>query len=269
MEREAHAVKEMGMAVELAFQEMGAGPPVVILHGLFGSKRNWTSIARQLAVTCRVVSVDLRNHGESPWDSRHDYPSLAADVALVLEQQVGRPAAVIGHSMGGKAAMVLALTRPDLVERLVVVDIPPAESIGTQDVFIRAMRQVPLATLAQRTEVGTLLSEAIPDPAIRGFLLTNLVAGPGGLSWAINLDTLASEFDAIRGFPDMTAAQPCGKPALFLLGGRSDYVQPRHHAQIHRLFPAAEIEVIPEAGHWVHAEAPAAFLAAVQRFLAV
>ena len=255
------------MALELAFQEIGEGPPVVILHGLFGSKRNWTSIARQLAMTHRVLSIDLRNHGESPWDSRHDYPSLAADVTWLLEQQIGGPSAVIGHSMGGKAAMVLALTRPDLVARLVVVDIPPAESIGTQDVFIRAMQQVPLATLTQRTEVNALLSEAIPDPAIRGFLLTNLAAGPDGLSWAINLDTLASEFETIRSFPDMPVARPCGKPTLFLLGGRSDYVQPRHHADIRRLFPAAEIAVIPEAGHWVHAEAPAAFLAAVQRFL--
>ena len=257
------------MALELAFHETGTGAPIVILHGLFGSKRNWISIARQLATTHRVLSVDLRNHGESPWDSRHDYLALADDVGAFVEKQVGEPAAVIGHSMGGKAAMVLALTRPDLVERFVAVDIPPGESIGTQDVFIRAMQAVPLATLTQRSEVGTLLSEAIPDPAIRGFLLTNLVAGPGGLSWAINLDTLAREFVTIRGFPDVTAARPCGKPALFLLGGRSEYVQPRHHAEIQRLFPAAKIEVIPEAGHWVHAEAPAAFLAAVQRFLAV
>jgi pimeloyl-ACP methyl ester carboxylesterase len=255
------------VAVELAFQEAGEGPPVVILHGLFGSKRNWTSIARQLAATHRVFAVDLRNHGESPWAARHDYPALADDVAHFLEQRLDGPAAVIGHSMGGKAAMVLALTRPELVERLVAVDIPPAESIGTQDAFIEAMRQVPLATLTRRTEVDALLAEAIPDRGIRSFLLTNVGAGPQGLSWTINLDTLASEFAMIRGFPDMAVAEPFAKPALFLVGGRSEYVQPQHHAEIRRLFPAAEIAVIPEAGHWVHAEAPEAFLAAVQRFL--
>lgn len=255
------------MAVELAFQEVGQGPPVVILHGLFGSKRNWTSIARQLAATHRVFAVDLRNHGESPWDARHDYPALADDVAQFLEQSLDEPSAVIGHSMGGKVAMVLALTRPDLVERLVAVDIPPAESIGTQDAFIEAMRHVPLATLTRRTEVDALLAEAIPDRGVRSFLLTNVVSGPEGLSWAINLDTLASEFAVIRGFPDMAAVEPFAKPALFLVGGRSEYVQPQHHAEIRRLFPAAEIAVIPDAGHWVHAEAPEAFLAAVQRFL--
>ncbi len=256
------------MAVELAFQEAGEGRPAVILHGLFGSKRSWTSIARQLAATHRVFSVDLRNHGESPWAVQHDYPSLADDVASFVEEKVGGSAAVIGHSMGGKAAMVLALTRPDLVERLVAVDIPPAESIGTQDAFIEALQQVPLATLTRRTEVDAFLAGAIPDRGIRSFLLTNVVAGPEGLSWAINLDTLASEFAVIRGFPDMAAAEPFAKPALFLVGGRSGYVQPQHHAEIRRLFPGAEIAVIPEAGHWVHAEAPEAFLAAAQRFLA-
>jgi pimeloyl-ACP methyl ester carboxylesterase len=255
------------MAVELAFQEVGEGPPVVILHGLFGSKRNWTSIARQLAKTHRVFAVDLRNHGESPWDSRHDYASLADDVASFVEEKVGGSATVIGHSMGGKAAMVVALARPDLVERLVAVDIPPAESIGTQLAFIEAMRQVPLATLTRRTEVDALLAEVIPDRGIRSFLLTNVAAGPQGLSWMINLDTLAREFAVIRGFPDMAAAVPFAKPALFLIGGRSEYVLPQHHAEIRRLFPAAEIAVIPEAGHWVHAEAPEAFLATVQRFL--
>jgi esterase len=256
------------VAIELGFQETGTGAPIVILHGLFGSKRNWISIARQLATTHRVLSVDLRNHGESPWDSRHDYLALADDVRAFVEKQVGGPAAVIGHSMGGKAAMVLALTRPDLVERFVAVDIPPGESIGTQDVFIRAMQAVPLATLARRTEIDALLSETITDPTIRGFLVTNLRTGPDGFSWSINLDALAGAFPAIRGFPDMSAAQPFAKPALFLLGGRSEYVQLHHHADIRRLFPVARIEVIPEAGHWVHAEAPAAFLAAVQQFLA-
>lgn len=267
MEREAHAVKEMGMAVELAFQEMGAGPPVVILHGLFGSKRNWTSIARQLAVTCRVVSVDLRNHGESPWDSRHDYPSLAADVALVLEQQVGRPAAVIGHSMGGKAAMVTALTRPDLVDRLVVVDIAPAPSTGTPLATVQAMRAAPLASFTRRSELADALAAAIPDRGVRNFLAVNAAVGERGLSWTLNLEAIERDFEAILGFPQMPPDRVFPGPTLVLAGGRSDYVRPEHLPEFERLFPAAVIERISEAGHWVHADAPEAFMAAVNRFL--
>ncbi len=156
------------MSVELSLNEYGAGPPVVILHGLFGSKRNFSAVARQLADSFRVVTVDLRNHGESPWDDRHDYPALADDVARLIERQLGEPAAVIGHSMGGKAAMLMALTRPELVERLVVVDIPPARSRGTPISYVHAMQAVPLAQLSRRSEVEQALAVAIPDPVVRG-----------------------------------------------------------------------------------------------------
>ena len=144
------------MSLELSFNEYGAGPPLVVLHGLFGSKRNFSAIARRLADAFQVITVDLRNHGESPWDNRHDYPALAADVAQLIERQLGGPAAVIGHSMGGKAAMLLALTRPELVERLVVVDIPPARSRGTPIDYVHAMQAVPLAQLHAHT-VGEIL----------------------------------------------------------------------------------------------------------------
>lgn len=245
---------------------MGHGPPLVILHGLFGSKRNWATVAHRLASDRRVIVPDLRNHGESPWHSRHDYPALADDVAALIEQRIGSPAAVVGHSMGGKAAMVLALNRPDLVSRLAVVDIAPVRSTGTPIDYVRAMQAVPLAADTKRLDVKEALAAVIPDPMIRGFLALNLVSGPTGLAWAVNLDALEAHFPDILGFPEIPAGRDFSGPTLFLVGGRSPYVQPEHRPEIERLFPAATIEVIEGAGHWVHADAADAFVAAIDRF---
>jgi pimeloyl-ACP methyl ester carboxylesterase len=255
------------MTVELVFDERGAGPPLVVLHGLFGAKRNWATIAKALAPHHRVLTVDLRNHGASPWDAVHDYPALAGDVARFIHTHVGGPAAVLGHSMGGKAAMVLALEEPGLVERLVVVDIPPAPSRTSLIDALRAMQQVPLAACTRRGEVDAALAESIADPAVRAFLVQNVTAGPNGLAWAVNLDAIAHNFPAIVGFPDVPAGRTFSGPTLFVVGERSDYVRPEHHAAIHRRFPAATIKVVTGAGHWVHAEAPDAFLAVVSGFL--
>jgi len=256
------------VSVELSFNEYGVGPPVVILHGLFGSKRNFSAVARQLADSFRVVTVDLRNHGESPWDDRHDYPALADDVARLIERQLGEPVAVIGHSMGGKAAMLLALTRPELVERLVVVDIPPARSRGTPISYVHAMQTVPLAQLSRRSEVEQALAAAIPDPVVRGFLVTNIASRPDGLAWIPNLDAIERQFDTILDWPTLPAGTQYAGPTLFLTGATSAFVTPEHEPVIHQLFPAARLEQITAAGHWVHAEQPAAFLAAVRQFLA-
>jgi pimeloyl-ACP methyl ester carboxylesterase len=255
------------MTVELVFDERGAGPPLVVLHGLFGAKRNWATIAKALAPHHRVLTVDLRNHGASPWHAVHDYPALAGDVARFIHTHVGGPAAVLGHSMGGKAAMVLALEEPGLVERLVVVDIPPAPSRTSLIDALRAMQQVPLAACTRRGEVDAALAESIADPAVRAFLVQNVTAGPNGLAWAVNLDAIAHNFPAIVGFPDVPAGRTFSGPTLFVVGERSDYVRPEHHAAIHRRFPAATIKVVTGAGHWVHAEAPDAFLAVVSGFL--
>jgi pimeloyl-ACP methyl ester carboxylesterase len=214
-----------------------------------------------------VLTVDLRNHGESPWDARHDYPALAADVARLIEARVGGPADVLGHSMGGKAAMVLALSRPELVSRLVVVDIAPAPSPGTAAVAPRVLRAVPLARLTRRTEVEEALAATIPDPAVRAFLAANVRSGPDGLTWTINLEALDRHFAEILSFPEIAAGVAFTKPALFIAGGSSDYLRPEHRPEIERLFPNAVVQTIPGAGHWVHAEAPAAFLEVVERFL--
>lgn len=258
----------MPTPVDLAFAEFGTGEPLVILHGLFGSKRNWASVAAKLATDRRVIVADMRNHGDSPRDDRHDYPALAADAAALIERAVGGPAAVLGHSMGGKAAMTLALERPELVERLVVVDIAPARSGNTPIELIQALRAVPLAACSRRTDVEAFLQTTIPDPTLRGFLMLNLATGPAGLSWTVNLEALERNFDAILDFPDVPEGRRFDGPTMFIVGQRSPYVRPEHHAGIRRLFPAATIEAIPAAGHWVHADAPAAFIEAVRTFLA-
>jgi len=262
----AGLVEEL-VTVELACNDSGAGSPLVILHGLLGAKRNWATVAKALASRRRVLWADLRNHGASPWHDDHTYPAMAADVVRLIEQRVGGPATVLGHSMGGKVAMLVALTRPDLVSRLVVVDIAPAVSQGAPRDFLAAMRGVNLATCRARSDADTALATAVADPAIRGFLMQNLANGPGGLSWGVNLDALERHFEAIRGFPAIPQGTAYPGPTLFVAGGRSDYLEPRHAAEIGRLFPAATIETIPAAGHWVHADAPAEFIAVVERFL--
>jgi len=255
------------MAVDLACDERGAGAPLVILHGLFGSKRNWASIAAKLATRRRVLTVDLRNHGASPWDAVHDYPALAADVAHLIRTRIGGPAAVLGHSMGGKAAMMLALAEPELVERLVVVDVAPAASAGTMNDVLGALEAVPLASFNDRSEVEAALAGSVPDRAIRAFLAQNVVRGPGGLRWAFNLEALVRHVDAILGFPAVPPGRTFMGPTLFVAGERSAYIGPEHREAIARLFPAATVEVIAGAGHWVHAEAPEPFLEVVGRFL--
>ncbi|MEO1991853.1 MAG: alpha/beta fold hydrolase [Pirellulales bacterium] len=255
------------VTVDLVFEEIGSGPPVVILHGLFGSKRNWSSIAKKLGQDYRVVTADLRNHGESPWCDSHDYFVMADDVACLIEKEIGSAVSLIGHSMGGKVAMVLALAQPKMVEKLVVVDIPPARSVSSQMDLIDAMQSVPLMQFKHRTQVSRYLADKIPDSATRSFLMTNLIAQPGGLTWAINLESLSKNFECIQDFPEQNHTIPFQRLSLFLTGGDSDYVRPEHHHEIRRLFPAAILRSIPEAGHWVHAEAPEPFLNVARQFL--
>ena len=239
-------------------------PPVVIAHGLFGSARNWGGIARSLAEDRAVIAVDLRNHGQSPWDDRHDYAALAGDLAEVLAAE-GPPVDVIGHSMGGKAAMVLALQQPDLVRRLAVIDIAPVAYTHTQQGHIDAMRGLDLAGLTGRAEADRRLAATVPDAGIRGFLLQSLDLRADPPRWRLNLDALEANMAAILGWPD-----PDGRfegPALFLAGGASDYVRPEHRPAIRAAFPRARIARIPCAGHWLHAEAPEPTAATLRSFL--
>ena len=255
------------MPLELAADEFGSGPPVAILHGLFGSGRNWRSVAQHLAAGHRVLAFDLRNHGASPWADGMSYSEMVADLRASLRARgVDRPA-LLGHSMGGKVAMLMALLHPAEVDRLVVVDIAPAANPPNLLAYLRAMRAVDLRGVTRRAEVDVALAGAVPDPAERAFLLQNLVLDENAARWRLNLEAIERGFPQILGFPDLPAGTAYTGPALFVAGARSNYIQPQHEPGIRRLFPRARIMRIEGAGHWVHAEQPQAFLQAVAPFL--
>jgi esterase len=251
--------------------EPGARPALLIVHGLFGSARNWGAIARRLADDRQVVAVDMRNHGASPWMDSHTYPDLAADLAQVIEGHRGAGGVgamdVLGHSMGGKAAMWLALSRPDLVNRLVVADIAPVAYGHSQSHLIRAMRGLDLTDLADRRTADARLAQVVDDPGVRAFLLQSLDLRASPPRWRLNLDVLEAGMDRITGWPDPAGLPPYGGRALFLAGALSDYVRPEHRPLIRALFPQAVQARIPGAGHWLHAEKPREFEAAVRAFL--
>ena len=255
------------MSVQLTATEYGEGPPVAILHGLFGSGRNWRSIAQQLAVRHRVLAFDLRNHGDAPWADGMAYGELVEDLRASLRARgIGR-AALLGHSMGGKVAMLAALLYPSEIDRLVVVDIAPATNPPTLLAYVRAMRAVDLHGVTRRGEVDARLTGTIPNAAERAFLLQNLVFADGKASWRLNLEAIDHEFPQISGFPELPAGTADQGPTLFIVGASSNYILPKHEPLIQRLFPQARIVRIEGAGHWVHAEQPQAFLQAIGPFL--
>lgn len=239
-----------------------ANPLVLIVHGLFGSGRNWGVIARRLAEQYHVVTPDMRNHGDSPWTKTHSYTDLAADLGRTIDRFGGR-AHVIGHSMGGKASMALALTQPDKVASLLVADIAPVSYGHSQQQFIDAMRAVDLAAVVKRSDAVEQLARSVSDPALQSFFTQSLDVK--GRRWKYNLDTLEAEMPKILSFPALDAAFT--GPTLFLSGGKSDYVRPEHRDTIRRHFPKARFAKMPQAGHWLHADDPRGFEASVRAFL--
>ena len=254
--------------MELRFREYGQGEPLVILHGLFGSSANWNGIARQLAETQRVLVPDLRNHGGSPHRAGMSYPELAGDLLAWMDRQDLGSAWLMGHSMGGKLAMWLALHHPERVARLVVVDIAPVAYGHDFRPFIHAMRAVEQVGVRSRAEAESRLTPVVPDPAVRQFLLQNLVAADGRYRWRINLDALEAGMPDIVGFPEPDATTAYTAPALFVHGARSDYLGAEALPVIAKWFPAAEVIRIADAGHWLHVEQPRALLDALNRFAA-
>jgi esterase len=246
-------------------------PPLVIVHGLFGSARNWGALAKRIAQghvagPRRVIAVDLRNHGDSPWDDDATYRALAADLADTIAAQVGGPTDVLGHSMGGKAAMLLALTAPELVNRLIVADIAPVAYAGrSHSPYIDAMLGVDLSVVARRSQADAQLQAGVPDRALRAFLLQSLSVENGVARWKLNLPALATYMDDILSFPPVDGTWP-GR-ALFIHGGASDYVAPAHRPAVKALFPNARLIAVKDAGHWLHADKPEAFLETVGAFL--
>ncbi len=243
--------------------EAGEGPPLILLHGLFGAAGNWGAIQKALAPSFRVTAMDLRNHGASAHAAAMGYAAMAADVAETMDGA----AAVVGHSMGGKVAMMLALTRPALVTRLVVADIAPVRYPPGLRGHVAAMRSLALAPGLTRKTADAALAAVIHEPGIRAFLLQNLLFGRDPPAWRIGLDEIAAGMSDIEDFVPPPGATYRG-PTLFIAGGKSGYVLEEHHARIAALFPDSRFVTIPEAGHWVHAEAPQAFVQALREFLA-
>jgi pimeloyl-ACP methyl ester carboxylesterase len=246
--------------------ETGAGPPVVLLHGLFGAAKNLGVIARGLSGQARVISLDLRNHGESPHAAGMDYAAMAADVAETMGA-LGLPAAlVVGHSMGGKTAMSLALSRPAMVEKLVVMDIAPVAYRHGYDGYMAAMRAMKLTPALTRHEADAALAAAVPEAPMRSFLLNNLILGAAP-RWRLGLAEIADAMPGLVGWEDPEGAAPYDGPALFLRGATSDYVRDSYWGAIVERFPEAAEKKIAAAGHWLHAEQPAAVIAALKEFL--
>ena len=248
-------------------QEAGpARPPVVLLHGLFGRARNLGFFQRRLAAGRRTLAVDLRNHGESP-HGQMDYASLSSDLIETLAAEDALPAILVGHSMGGKAAMTLALDRPEAVRGLLVADIPPAAAGHGSAQLARRLLHVRFPATLDRAGADALLADVIPDRAVRHLMLQNVRLGehPG---WQIGLAEIVASMADIEGWPAIPEGRAYRGPTLFLAGGRSPYIRPEHHAAMRRLFPRHRLETIEQAGHWLHAEEPARFAALLDAFVA-
>jgi pimeloyl-ACP methyl ester carboxylesterase len=245
--------------------EAGEGPPLVLLHGLFGAARNFGVVQRRLARRCRVIALDLRNHGDSPHDPDMRYAALAGDVLETLEARDALPCALLGHSMGGKVAMTAALLRPEAVARLLVSDIAPVAYASHHRDLIGAMMALDLAPGLTRAAAGDALAASVHDPAVRAFLLQNLRVGtPPG--WRFGLTEIAHALPVIEGW-ETPGTAPYAGPALFVAGAASDYIRPEHRPAIRALFPAARFVTLKGAGHWLHADNPDGFAAIVEAFV--
>lgn len=234
-------------------------PNLLIAHGLFGSARNWGVIAKRLSDEREVTCVDMRNHGLSDWKETQSYPEMGDDLAEVIDGRWD----VLGHSMGGKAAMLLALQHPEKVRKLVIADIAPVAYTHSQSGNIDAMRNVDFDKVTNRSDAAAQMT-ALP-PSLRDFFLQSLDLKEK--KWRINLDVLEAEMDKIVGFPEVSGSFE--GPVLFLSGANSDYVQREHRDRIKALFPKAYFAKIPDTGHWLHAEKPRDFEASVRNFLNV
>jgi pimeloyl-ACP methyl ester carboxylesterase len=268
----------------LAVRTIGeAGPRVVFVHGLFGQGKNWTTIAKGLADGHRVTLIDLPNHGHSPWTERVHYLDMVEMVATELEH-LDEPVTLVGHSMGGKVAMQLALRRPELLRSLVVVDIAPVTyplSGGRTDdpdeeaspfaAFIAAMRALDLDRLRTRDDADAALRAAVPSRMVRSFLLQSLVreglGTDGGWRWRLNLELLERDLGELRGFPAPPPGATFDGPVLWIAGANSSYVLDEDRPHMDALFPATRLVRVKNAGHWVHSEQPRIFLETLRRFL--
>ena len=251
--------------MNLAFSSFGSGPPLVLIHGLFGSGDNLRGIGRSFESQYTVYYPDLPNHGDSPHTDSTAWSVLSAALAELLERQDAAPAIVAGHSMGGKVAMRLALDRPDLVTALVILDMAPRSYDPSHHEIIDAMLELPTGEVENRADADRRLSEAIPSRPVRSFLLKNLVKDGEGYRWRLNLPLIEREYATILGWE---GSGTYDGPALFIGGSDSKYVKPARDTELIRgYFPSAEIEMIDGVGHWIHSERPDEVERLVRQFL--
>jgi pimeloyl-ACP methyl ester carboxylesterase len=237
----------------------------VLLHGLFGSARNFGTVQRQLAQRHRVVALDLRNHGASPHDANMRYEIMAADVLQTLDRLGALPATLLGHSMGGKVAMHAAFAQSDVATRLIVADIAPVAYPSRNHAIAAAMASLKLSPGMTRAEADAALADAVPDAAMRTFLLQNLQFGSSP-AWRIGLHEIAAALPLIEGWDAPPDARYLGA-TLFIAGATSDYIQREYRPAIRALFPNARFVTLKNAGHWLHADNPSGFVAVVEAFL--
>lgn len=255
------------MSLELAFEALGSGPPVVILHGLFGAGCNWTHVAQSLAAHYRVYLPDARNHGASPWAQSMSYAEMARDVLALIERERLQRPFVVGHSMGGKTAMTLALSHPQALGGVAVIDIAPESYTGQFSSYVSAMRNFDVAGAAGRRELRRALDLSLGADASVDFLMQTLRRERDRFDWRLNLLATSLCMRELCDFPAPLRNARYEGPALFIAGAQSDYLQPASVPGIRALFPCAEFERIADAGHWVHADQPAALLRGLNDWL--
>jgi len=252
--------------MDLHYEEFGGGATIVLVHGLFGSSTNWRGVAKRLSDRFHVITVDLPNHGRSPRCGTMTYADMSTSLRETLGNIEDAPVAWVGHSMGGKAVMHLALTCPERVDRLVIVDVAPVRYSHSHTPIIDAMSDLDTGSLRSRADADRILSTRIVDTRTRLFLLRNLVRGNGGFRWRLNLPVLAEYHDDLMDFPEHPGTRFDG-PVLFVTGDQSDYVTAAHREAILQKFPGAGFETIHGAGHWVHADKPVDTCEAIAHFL--
>lgn len=241
-------------------------PWLVLIHGLFGNLDNLAVIRRHFQKTCNVVSIDLPDHGESPHTQGFSFRECAEGIAAIIENTEAKQVHLLGHSLGGKAAMMTALHYPTLIRALIVADIAPVTYSARHNDIIRGLRNVDLDKVTKRSDADKQLAQIITEPGIRQFLLKSLYQDDkSNWQWRFNLEGIAAHYDAIRSWPDTDLEFT--KDTLFIKGSRSDYLSSAYKDNVMRLFPTAKARVIDGAGHWLHAEKPEAFNRVVERFL--
>ncbi len=266
---EKKIMMENNLGVDLHFRTFGSGPPLMILHGLFGSGDNWLTLARKWSTDHTIYLPDLRNHGRSVWTSNHDYQSMAEDVLRLMDQCGLSTANILGHSMGGKVSMTLALHFPDRVSTLTVVDIAPRiYLLNEHQHLLSTLAAVDLLSFDNRTQLDDYLAPIIPQSDTRQFILKNIYRSDEGVfTWRMNVQGLLANLNSVGDDSSFVGCGPVSIPALFIAGGASAYIRAPDEAGIRKLFPLSQLVRIPGAGHWVHSDAPDALSDHVCAFL--